>query len=259
MRNRTHSNALMLTLGGLILLAWLALWWADTSPFGSLLHAHGGEHAHHAHHGHHADASIAASAGLFLVGWVVMTIAMMLPTTLPLVAIVQRLTHRRSDGMALVSLVLVGYLVVWAAFGIAAYGLLTALRALPMSSDATSGSLASAGLFVLAGAFQFSRLKYQCLDKCRTPLSFVMSHWHGTAPRHEAFRLGLAHGAFCVGCCWALMLLMFAVSVASLLWMLVLAILMAIEKNVSWGRRFAAPLGVVLISVGVLSAAYQLM
>ena len=102
-------------------------------------------------------------------------------------------------------------------------------------------------VLLLAGGFQFSRLKYHCLDKCRTPLGFVMSHWHGPRPQREAFLLGLTHGAYCVGCCWALMLVMFVVGTGNLGWMMVLGLVMAVEKNHPWGRRLAAPLGAALL------------
>ena len=106
-----------------------------------------------------------------------------------------------------------------------------------------------------AGLFQFSRLKYRCLDKCRTPLGFIAEHWRGRAPRRKALRLGLDHGAFCVGCCWALMLLMFVVGTGSLGWMLVLGAVMALEKNMPWGGRLSRPLGgVLLVAAGVLAS-----
>jgi len=101
-------------------------------------------------------------------------------------------------------------------------------------------------VLAVAGAFQFSRLKYVCLDACRSPLAFIMSYWHGPRPYREA--LAFAHGVYCVGCCWALMLLMFVVGTANLVWMLGLALLMAVEKNHAWGRRLAEPLGVVLLA-----------
>jgi len=104
----------------------------------------------------------------------------------------------------------------------------------------------------VAGAFQFSRLKYRCLDKCRTPLSFVIEHWRGRAQTWQAFLLGAHHGLYCVGCCWALMLLMFVVGAGSLGWMLLLAAAMAVEKNMPWGRRLSAPLGVALLAWAAL-------
>ena len=105
----------------------------------------------------------------------------------------------------------------------------------------------------LAGVYQFSSLKYRCLDKCRSPVAFVMQNWRGHE-RWDALRLGVRHGVFCLGCCWALMLLLFAVGVGSIGWMLVLAAVMATEKNATWGRRLSGPLGIVLVVGGVATA-----
>jgi predicted metal-binding membrane protein len=251
MRLTSQQNLLLMSLGGLVVLAWLALWWLEQSPWASLLHAHAG--AHHAHGALHATGIAAVS--LFLAGWVLMTIAMMLPATFPLVVVVQRLVSNRSDATLLVGLMLTGYVTAWLAFGLLAWGLNVTLNS---GLEHAPGWIAGAVLLIVAGAFQFSSLKYRCLDRCRAPLSFVLNRWQGTRPRSEALRLGLDHGVFCVGCCWALMLLMFAVSTASLLWMLVLGALMAIEKNASWGRRLSMPLGVALIALGVAAVAYHL-
>ena len=114
--------------------------------------------------------------------------------------------------------------------------------------------LIGAGTLLVAGAYQFTPLKYRCLDRCRSPLTFVMEHWRGRRERLEALRLGLRHGLFCLGCCWSLMLLMFAVGVGNLGWMLLLGAVMAAEKNLPWGRRLSAPLGAVLLSWGVAVA-----
>ena len=113
----------------------------------------------------------------------------------------------------------------------------------------------AAAVFAIAGLYQFSALKYRCLDKCRSPVSFVMQHWRGGAERRQALRLGVHHGLFCLGCCWSLMLLMFAVGVGSLGWMFGLAAIMAAEKNAPWGRRLTAPLGVALLLAAVTLAA----
>ena len=112
---------------------------------------------------------------------------------------------------------------------------------------ALNGWIVGAAVLALAGAFQFTALKYYCLDRCRTPFSFVHAHWRGRRPRLEALRLGLSHGVFCVGCCWAIMLLMFVVGAGSVGWMLALGAVMAIEKNARWGRRLSVPLGVGLV------------
>jgi predicted metal-binding membrane protein len=103
-------------------------------------------------------------------------------------------------------------------------------------------------VLALAGAFQFSGLKRRCLDQCRTPLGQVMRSWRGIAPAREAWGLGLAHGIFCVGCCWALMLIMFVVGTGNVGWMLLLGLVMAAEKNLPWGARLSAPLGLALLA-----------
>ena len=181
---------------------------------------------------------------------------MMLPTTVPLLQIFRRLSAQHADANTLLWLVIAGYLMVWLGFGIAAhlfdYGLHKSyersawLQANPW--------VFGAGPLLLAGAFQFSRLKYSCLDKCRSPLTFVMQYWRGTREQWHSFLLGAHHGVFCIGCCWALMLLMFAVGMGSVGWMLVLACVMAIEKNMPWGRKISAPLGIGLLAWGSLIA-----
>ena len=125
----------------------------------------------------------------------------------------------------------------------------------PCPSLAVNAWLFGAAVLIVAGSFQFSSLKYRCLEKCRAPLSFLSQHWRGTGQSARAFLLGAHHGLFCVGCCWALMLLMFAVGTGNVGWMLGLAAIMAIEKNLSWGRRLSTPLGVGLLVWGVSIAA----
>ena len=103
-----------------------------------------------------------------------------------------------------------------------------------------------------AGIYQFTPLKYHCLDKCRSPFSFISAHWSGGNESAQSLRLGLDHGLFCVGCCWTLMLLMFGVGAGNLGWMLLLGGVMAVEKNMPWGRRLSSPLGVFLVGCGGL-------
>ena len=93
-------------------------------------------------------------------------------------------------------------------------------------------------------------LKYRCLDRCRSPLSFIMEHWRGERDQAQAFHLGVHHGIFCGGCCWPLMLLMFAIGAGSLGWMLILGSVMAGEKNMPWGRKLSAPVGALLVGWG---------
>jgi predicted metal-binding membrane protein len=181
---------------------------------------------------------------------------MMLPTTLPLLEIFHRLTARRPERSQLIALVMAGYLSVWTAFGVAAHladWLLHEAVEHIQWLEANAWVI-GAGTLLSAGAFQFSSLKYRCLDKCRAPLSFVTEYWRGTQDRRNAFLLGVRHGVFCVGCCWALMLLMFGVGVGNIGWMLALGVVMAVEKNMPWGKKISRPLGVILAGWAALIA-----
>ncbi|MDA2919395.1 DUF2182 domain-containing protein [Desulfobacterota bacterium AH_259_B03_O07] len=226
----------------LALAAWFALWLSSDSSYGFL-------HTHHL--GHHGVSSSSVML-LFVLGWAVMTIAMMLPTTLPIIATFHKITGNRGDRLLLVALVILGYLLTWVLFGALVYlvylSLEWSMNYIPLLKDNMWIGVPS--LLILAGVFQFTSVKYRCLDKCRSPFSFVIEHWQGHHDRWNAFRLGVDNGVFCVGCCWALMLLMFIVGVGSLGWMFILAAIMAIEKNVSWGRRISTPLGILLIVWG---------
>jgi predicted metal-binding membrane protein len=178
-----------------------------------------------------------------------MTAAMMLPTTLPLLEIVARMGAARRDGRLLLGLVIAGYLGVWSLFGVVAHLADLGLHALvPQSPWLTfNGWALGAAILALAGLFQFSDLKRRCLEACRTPMTFVIQHWRGHNQRRQALLLGAHHGLYCVGCCWALMLLMFVVGTGSVGWMLALGAVMAAEKNLPWGRKLSAPLGVGLL------------
>src|SRR5689334_21979686 len=189
---------------------------------------------------------------VYALAWLVMIAAMMLPTTLPLLGIFARITGSRTDASALMARVVAGYAVAWLAFGVLAHGLDSALHLAAGRLDwlVARSELVGAAILVAAGAFQFSALKYRCLERCRTPFAFINERWHGLRPAREAFRIGLDHGVFCVGCCWALMLVMFVVGMGNLGWMLLLAAAMAAEKNLPWGRRLRAPVGLGLIAWG---------
>lgn len=228
---------------GLIGLAWvtLALW--GQSPYARYL-------------GHHSLDTVRGSSALmlvFVVGWLVMLLAMMLPTTLPLVAMFTTLTRERSDRPRLLSLLLVGYLSIWTMFGIFVYLGDGVVHEAVARSAWVSDHVSALGALtlLLAGVYQFTPLKYHCLEKCRSPFSFITQHWRGRHEAGQAFMLGIHHGLFCVGCCWTLMLVMFAVGVGNVGWMLILGTLMAVEKNMTWGRRLSAPLGVVLLVWGI--------
>ncbi|MDE1463884.1 DUF2182 domain-containing protein [Spartinivicinus poritis] len=231
----------------LVVVAWLVLFWWEQSPYSHyILHGPAASHGMH-HHG-----PVSPAVVMYLLGWMLMCIAMMLPTTLPLIQIFHRIAASHSHRWLLVSLLISGYLLVWLLFGVVAHlaqwGATQYLFGHHGLGD--KAWVLSTVLLLTAGAFQFSQLKYQCLDKCRTPLSFVMSYWRGSHYYRQAWLLGLHHGLYCVGCCWALMLLMFAVGTGSVAWMLLLGAVMAIEKNVSWGKQMAKPVGYILLLWG---------
>jgi predicted metal-binding membrane protein len=248
----SHAHGLVLpVLGGLIGLAWATLLLWRASPY-----------ARYLDHGSWADVSLADTicAGLpggaallavaaYLGGWLLMLVAMMVPTTLPLVRRFEVVVSERDDGAGLVALLVGGYLSAWMGFALAACGLDWALHLAARQAPwlPSHGWLIGAAVLAIAGAFQFTALKYQCLDRCRTPLGFIVRHWRGGRPRVEAFRLGLDHGVFCVGCCWAIMLVMFVVGMGNLGWMLLLGAVMALEKNAPWGRKLSPALGAALI------------
>jgi predicted metal-binding membrane protein len=238
-RDRAILGAALLALSGL---AWVSLVAWASSPYGPYL-------------GH--DVGLAApvplEAALFTAGWVLMILAMMLPSSVPLVVTFGALVRRRRQPTLLVGLVLAGYLIAWAAFGLSAWmldrGIHAAVDALPWL--AAHSQLILGTTLAVAGLWQFSPLRDRCLDECRTPLGFVVARWRGTRPRREALAMGIAHGAFCIGCCWSLMLVMFGVGVTSLGLMLALGALTAVEKNLPWGRRLSRPLGIVLVLLAV--------
>jgi predicted metal-binding membrane protein len=251
-----HVRVFLPVLAALIALAWVTLWAWARSPYGRYT-----EHGDWTASGPVAFLCGVVPAGdvvvpmaLYAVAWILMTAAMMLPTTLPLFNAFDRLTAQRSNHGRLLMLLGLGYITVWGAFGLLAHALHIAVLSLFASVPtlAWHGWLIGVALIALAGLFQFSKLKYRCLEQCRTPLSFVIEHWRGHSQSRYAFALGAQHGLFCVGCCWALMLLMFALGTGSLGWMLLLAAVMAIEKNVRWGKRLSMPLGVALLSWAVI-------
>lgn len=242
-----YSPILLGLVGILIGGAWLALWQWDRSP-----------EARYLHHATAGGPAPLLETSLFVAGWTVMTVAMMLPTALPLLAVFAGIASRRRAPVALVGLVVLGYLVTWTAFGAGVY---VADRVLHLTVEATPWlahhpQLITAGVLLAAGLYQFSPLKYRCLDECRSPVTFVITRWRGVHPGREAFALGVAHGIFCVGCCWSLMLVMFAVGLGSLAWMFALGVVMAIEKNVRGGRRLGRPVGLVLVLAAVATVAW---
>ena len=250
-KSAEREVALVALLAMLAAASWGALWAWSASPWaGYLVHDSWGDAgALAALCRAIPQGDIVIPAFLHALAWVLMIAAMMLPTTYPLLAMVRRVTAGRPDARRLLALVVGGFVVAWLGFGLLAHGADAALRWAAGQSGwfIANGWIVSAAVLAGAGLFQWSSLKYRCLDRCRTPFGFVNSRWHGRSPPREAFRIGIDHGLFCVGCCWALMLTMFVVGAGNIGWMLALAAVMAAEKNLSWGRRLATPVGVALL------------
>lgn len=215
----------------LVALAWVLL---------MALHLRSGEHAAH------------ASLGTVVAMWLVMVLAMMAPTAVPVLASLRDIV--RNDSMTTWWSFLGGYLVVWsivAAVMATAQWWLSGVGLLDPAGASASYWL-TAALLLAAGGYQFSALKHRCQTECERPMTFFWRHWRsGTG---GALRMGLRHGAVCVGCCWLLMLLAFVAGAANVWFMLLCAVVMAAEKVPAIGRRISVPLGTALLVAGALMA-----
>lgn len=191
-----------------------------------------------------------ATTAAVLAMWAIMMAAMMLPSALPMVLQFVDLAQRNGEA-ARGQIFVCAYLLVWLAFSILATALQWGLQAAgwtdPMA--ASRSAWLTAALLLLAGVYQFSPLKHACLARCRTPIGFLLGEWRPGA--HGALVMGLRHGLFCLGCCWALMGLLFVGGVMNLAWVAALAIVVALEKLLPRGASLAAVMGLVLIGAGV--------
>ncbi len=189
---------------------------------------------------------------LFLLAWQVMVVAMMLPSSLPMVRLFRMTTTNVPNPAASMRSFLGGYLLIWGGFGALTFaqdiGIHRLVDHTPWLAQHTF--VIGGTALALAGAFQFSAIKDRCLSECRHPGAFLLRHYD--RGQGAAFRLGRDHGLFCLGCCWALMLLMFAAGVANLWWMAALAGLMIYEKTGRYGDRVTPVAGVALLGLAVL-------
>ena len=208
------------------------------------------------HHDGLIDAGLPPSMALLLFGlsWQTMVVAMMLPTSLPMIRLFRMTSGSQPAQGRLMAVFLSGYALVWMSFGFAALGGDVLLHRVEGSSAWLSARpwLIPASVLALAGLFQFSSLKDRCLRECRHPGPFLVRHYR-RGPG-AALELGIRHGLFCLGCCWALMLLMFAVGVANLTWMAVLTALMVYEKTGQLGERVSRYAGVTFLLMAAVVA-----
>jgi predicted metal-binding membrane protein len=193
-----------------------------------------------------------AALGLFLLAWQLMIAAMMLPSSLPMIRLFSRASANQPRPLRAKAAFLGGYAALWTGFGTAAFLGDLGIHQLVdrWSWLATRPGLLGGGALLLAGGFQFSTLKDRCLTVCRHPGGYLLQHYRRGVG--GAFRLGAGHGLFCVGCCWALMLVGFAAGVANLWWMAALTAVMVFEKTAPAGRRGVRPIGLGLIVLGFL-------
>lgn len=197
-----------------------------------------------------------AAASIFTVMWLAMMVAMMLPSTMPMLLLYRRaIAFRGQDhvGQAMFA-VGGGYFFVWTLFGVVAYLIGVIIAAGAMHSDAFSRALPLAGGIALciAGIYQLTPWKSACLKHCRDPLTLVAHHLH--EGRLGALRLGIHHGAFCAACCWALMLIQLVLGVMSLTVMVAVAVVIAIEKLLPKGEWLARATGLTAIVAGIVIA-----
>jgi predicted metal-binding membrane protein len=188
--------------------------------------------------------------GWFLGVWAVMMAAMMLPSAIPTVALYGGLAKDRTQVSAL--LFVCGYLAVWAAVGLAAFAFAAAggrVAGDVLAWD-RAGRWAAGTTLLLAAAYQLTPLKNACLARCRSPLAFLLGSWR--PGRSGALRMGATQGAWCVGCCWALMAALFALGVMSIAWAALVAGLVALEKLLPWRRAATWGTAGLLVALGVL-------
>jgi predicted metal-binding membrane protein len=196
--------------------------------------------------------------GFFLGVWVVMMAAMMFPSIAPMVVMEVRMQQGRSAGQATTveatALFVAGYLLAWTAAGLVGFGIYELGKA--VTGDAFSwdnaGPYLAGGIVLAAAAYQLTPLKDVCLRHCRSPFAFLMQHWR-PGP-WGALRMGVIHGGWCVGCCWALMAALFALGVMSLGWMALIAALIAIEKLLPWKQLANRGIAVLLLVLGLTLA-----
>lgn len=189
---------------------------------------------------------------LLLGTWQLMTAAMMLPASLPMIAMFRRVAGRNAHPSRQFGIFMLAYFAIWTGFAVAALAGDAGVHWLNDNVGAIGSRpwLIGGSVLIIAGVFQFSDLKEQCLEACRDPMSFLWQHY--ISGSRSAWHLGIQHGLFCLGCCWALMLTMFAVGMGNLTWMVALTGIMVMEKVTRYGNRMAVPVGTVLIGWGAL-------
>jgi predicted metal-binding membrane protein len=193
------------------------------------------------------------TAAVFMAMWTTMMVAMMFPTVAPIVLLHRMVMRRRGEGVTTTTAFAGGYLVVWTGVGIGPFALLVGFRNVADGSGWVAP--VSGAVLIAAGAYQFTRWKETCQKACRTPLTFLATHDFGRgAP--GAVRAGISHGLYCLGCCWALMAVLFVVGLMNLAWMAGIAVVFLAEKNCRHGPALSKVAGLAVIVFGILVIAH---
>lgn len=199
-----------------------------------------------------------AHAAVMLIMWLVMMVAMMLPSAMPVILLYTTLNRRSEGSRIAVASFTTGYIAIWGGFSILALlGQFFLEQAALLSSmmEATS-DVVSGILLLFAGIYQFTPLKRACLRLCRSPIEFLSMHWR--PGNFGAFVMGARHGVYCVGCCWGLMLLLFVGGLMNVIWIAGLAAFVLIEKLAPSGPLFGQAAGVAFIILGAVVLAQAL-
>lgn len=241
---RAWEASLIAALVGLAVLAWGVTEWLATPPMRVGLLTGSGATAT-------STAASLATVGLFVVTWTVMMAAMMLPAVAPVVVTVDRWAARMGRPRRTTWLFVAGYLLAWGASGLVVYAAMAGV--VPWLPTGAAAVRAGAVVLVVAGAYQFTPAKRTCLRHCRSPLAFVAQHT--TRLRRGGLSgagVGVVHGFFCLGCCWALMIVLILLGMMSLTWMAAVAAVVLSEKALPARWPVGALVGVTLISAGVV-------
>lgn len=235
-------------LAGVVACAWLYLFYLADGMSGGM--AESGQSAMAMVHAQPWDAGDTLA---MMVMWVVMMVGMMLPSAAPMILLYAGISRKhRAAGRPYPSAAVFtgGYMAAWTGFSVAATAVQWALHGLLLLSPmmTTTSPLLGAGVLVGAGLYQFTPLKGACLRHCRSPLAFLMTRWRDGS--RGAFLMGLEHGAYCLGCCWVLMLVLFVVGVMNLLWVAAITLFVLLEKLAPRGDRWSHLAGIALMAAG---------
>jgi predicted metal-binding membrane protein len=193
-------------------------------------------------------------AGLFLITWLVMMVAMMFPSVAPMTLAFASVTRSRGEGVLPSASFVLGYLLVWTAAGLVPLAVLQALSRLWMTAPSWLPRVGGA-VIILAGIYQFTPFKDACLRACRSPLGFILSHDFGGGPT-SALRAGASHGLYCLGCCWALMAVLAVLGLMNVAWMAGFAVVFFLEKNWRGGEMLSRVVGAACIAGGLAVIAW---